>query len=256
MLDAREALARVFRAAGRPSDAFDALLEADRLMPGTPQILLGLADLSLEKGDPARARSYAQAAAAVGAAGASEVLAEADLAAKDLEGARREVRALLARDERSRPGWLLLANVEKEAGNLPAALEALERVRRLSEDGSQPPPKGYGFLRGDVLARLGRAGDAEAAFRDETRTYPDNPAGWTGLALLLASEGRPQEADRALEEMISKWPQPSSYFAAARAYEVLGDRLSAAGLRKKARDLFPEAREATPAAKIGSRPAA
>jgi arylsulfatase A-like enzyme/tetratricopeptide (TPR) repeat protein len=259
MLDAREALARVLRAAGRPADAFDALLEADRLMPGTPQILLGLADLALEKGDPARARSYALAAAAVGAAGASEVLAEAELAGKDFEGARREVRTLLARDEQSRTGWLLLGNVEKEAGNLPAALEALERVRRLSEDGGQSPPRGYGFLRGDVLARMGRAAEAEAAFREETRTYPENPSGWTGLALLEASEGRPQEADRTLEEMISKSPQPGSYFAAARTYEVLGDPLSAARLRRKARDLFPEARESgTPASAVkkGSGPPA
>jgi predicted Zn-dependent protease len=228
-------------------------------MPGTPQILLGLADLALEKGDPARARSYAQAAAAVGAAGASEVLAEAELAGKDFEEARREIQTLLARDERSRAGWLLLGSVEMEAGNLPAALEALERVRRLSEGSGQSPPKGYGFLRGDVLARMGKAAEAAAAFREETRTHPENPSGWTGLALLEASEGRPREADRALEEMISKTPQPGSYFAAANTYEVLGDRLSAARLRKKARELFPDAREPgapPPDAKKGKRPAA
>jgi len=246
MLDAREALARVLRTAGRPADAFDALREADRLMPGTPQILLGLADLALEKGDVASARSYAQAAAAVEAAGASEVLAQVLIAGQDFEGARREVRALLARDERSRTGWLLLANVEKEAGNLPAAAEALEHVRRLGEDGGQAPPKNYWFLKGDVLARMGRNTEAEAAFREETRAFSDNSAGWTGLALLSASEGRPQEADRILGDMISKSPQPGSYFAAARTYEVFGDRQSAARLRSKARELFPGAREASP----------
>jgi tetratricopeptide (TPR) repeat protein len=228
-------------------------------MPGTPQILLGLADLALEKGDPARARSFAQAAAAVGAAGASEVLAEAALAGKDYEGARREVRALLARDDRSRTGWILLASVEKEAGNLPAALEALERVRRLSEDSGEPLPGSYGFLRGDVLARMGKTAEAEAAFREETRAFPDNPAGWTGLALLLASDGRSQDAARTLEEMIAKSPQSRSYFAAARTWEVLGDLTSAARLRKRARDLFPEAREAAdpaPVVKKGPRPAA
>lgn len=246
MLDAREALAGVLRNAGRPADAFEALHEADRLMPGTPQILLGLADLALEKGDVASARSYAQAAAAVGAAGASEVLAQVLIAGKDFEAARREVRALLARNERSRTGWLLLANVEKEAGNLPSAAEALERVLRLGADGGQAPPKNYWFLKGDVLARMGRNTDAEAAFREETRAFPDNPAGWTGLALLSASEGRPQEADRILGEMISKSPQPGSYFAAARTYEVLGDRQSAIRLRKKAGDLFPDVREPRP----------
>ena len=81
---------------------------------------------------------------------------------------------------------------------------------------------------------MGRTAEAEAAFREETRTYPDNPAGWTGLALLQASEGRPQEADRALEEMISKSSQPGSYFAAARTYEVLGDRSSAQAAQESA----------------------
>jgi arylsulfatase A-like enzyme/tetratricopeptide (TPR) repeat protein len=245
MLDAREALARVFRVAGRPADAFEALHEADRLMPGTPQILLGLADLALEKGDVASAKSYAEAASTVGAAGASEVLAQVLIAGREIEAARREVRALLARDERSRTGWLLLASVEKEVGNLPAAAEALERVRRLGEEGGQTPPTNYWFLKGDVLARLGRNGEAEAAFREETRAFPDNPAGWTGLALLFASGGHPQEADRALADMISKSPQPGSYFAAARTYDVLGDRPSAARLRRRARELFPGAREAS-----------
>src|SRR5262249_12850663 len=55
MLDARGGLARVLREAGRPAEAFDALLEADRLSPGTPQILIGLADLALRKGDIPRA---------------------------------------------------------------------------------------------------------------------------------------------------------------------------------------------------------
>jgi tetratricopeptide (TPR) repeat protein len=243
MLDAREALARVLRAAGRPADAFEALHEADRLMPGTPQILLGLADLALEKGDVSTAMSYARAAAAVGAAGASEILAQVLVAARDLEGARREIRALLARDDRSRTGWLLLANIEKEAANLPAAEEALEHVRRLGEEGGQPPPRNYWFLKADVLARMGRTTEAEAAFREEMRAFPDNPSGWTGLALLFASEGQPREADRILGDMVAKRPQADSYVAAARTYEVLGDRQSAARLRMRARELFPDTRE-------------
>ena len=244
MLDAKEGLARVLRQAGRPAEAFDALLEADRLSPGTPQILLGLADLALEKGDLTRARSYGEAASAVGAAGASQVLAEVALAAGDVSEARRLVQTCLGEDESSRPCRLLLANVEKKAGNLKAALAALERLRGLAAEGGRGPLQDEDFLRGDVLARLGRDAEAEAAFRQETQSFPENPRGWTGLALLYASQGRVPEADRVLQEMVSRTPLPVSYFAAARTYEVLGDRSLALRLRRKAQVLFPGARDA------------
>jgi tetratricopeptide (TPR) repeat protein len=243
MLVGREALALVLGQAGRPAEALEALLEADRLMPGVPQIILGVADLALENGDIVRARSYARAAAAVGEPGAVLILAKTALAAKDYEGARREAHAALEADEGSRAGWLLLASIEEEAGNLPAAWEALEHVRQLGAQGERGPLENYQFLRGDVLARMGRNGEAEAAFREETETFPENHRGWTGLALLSASEGRPEEAGRVLRDMISKSPRPGSYYAAARTYEVLGDRPSAARLRRKAQDLFPGARE-------------
>ena len=102
MLDAKEALARVLRQAGRSGEAFDALLESDRAAPGRAQILVGLAELALEKGDPARARSYAQAAAAMGAAGAREVSIQAEMALGHHDEARRLAKECLAADERSR----------------------------------------------------------------------------------------------------------------------------------------------------------
>ena len=242
MLDALEALARVLREAGRPAEAFDALSEADSLQPRTPQILLGLADLALEKGDLAKARAFGQAAAMGGAAGASQILAEAALAGKDFEEARRQARAALAADGQSRAGFLLLASIEKDAGNLPAAWSALEHVQRGAQ-GTETPLRDYQFLRGDVLARMGREAEADAAFREEMRVFPENPRGWTGLALLCASQGKPVEADRVLRDMIAKSSRPASYFAAAQAYEVLGDREAALKLRKRAESLFPGVRE-------------
>ncbi|MGZ6971995.1 MAG: sulfatase-like hydrolase/transferase, partial [Thermoanaerobaculia bacterium] len=45
MLEAWELLTRVLRQSGRPREALEALERADRLQPGTPQILAGLSDL-------------------------------------------------------------------------------------------------------------------------------------------------------------------------------------------------------------------
>jgi choline-sulfatase len=72
MLDAWETLARLERRAGRVREAIAALERADRLAPGTPQIMLGLADLHLEAGDFAKARALATAAGEAGAPGFRE----------------------------------------------------------------------------------------------------------------------------------------------------------------------------------------
>jgi len=247
MLDAKEALARVLRQAGRPAEAFDALLEADRMAPGRSQVVVGLADLAMEKGDLARARTYAQAASAIGASGAREVSIQVELASGHAEEARRLAKECLAADERSRRCRLLLAQAEKQAGSLDASWNALEELKRASEKEVAPPIKDEEFLRGDVLARLGRESEAEEAFRREIQSFPENPRGWTGLALLYASQGKGGETRRILEEMTVKSRRPDVWFAAAHTWEVLGDRAAAAAVRSRAGTVFPGARDQAPA---------
>lgn len=243
MLDVRETLARTLREAGRIEESFEALVEVDRLQPATPQILLGLADLSLQKGDTVRARSFARAASAAGSPNAPEVLATIALAERNLAEARRQARLALERNAQARTPWLLIARIEKQAGDLRAAIEALDRIAQLEQQGSQRPQEDHQFVRGDLLARLGREKEAEIAFRAEMRDFPKNPRGWTGLALLYASQGKEGEARRVLELLTVKNPTPESYFEVIRTYEVLGDRRAAGELRAKARRLFPGARE-------------
>ncbi len=245
MLDAWETLARILKQAGRMQEAFNALAQADRLQPGTPQVLLGLADLSLQERDFARAHSFAEAAAAAGAPNATDVLATISLAQGDLDTARREARRAKERNERARGPWLLLARIEREADNLPAALEALEKIGRLQE-GKSSALQDSQFLRGDVLARLGRENEAEEAFRGEMRDFPENPRGWTGLALLYASQEKPEKSRQVLRDLVEKVHSADSYFAAIRAYEVLGERRTARVLRERVRRLFPGAREPQP----------
>ena len=160
------------------------------MVPGRSQIVVGLAELALEKGDTARARTYAQAASAMGASGARELSIQVELASGHAEEARRLAKECLAADERSRRCRLLLAQAEKQAGSLDASWNALEELKRASEKEVAPPIKDEEFLRGDVLARLGRESEAEEAFRREIQSFPENPRGWTGLALLYASRQR------------------------------------------------------------------
>src|SRR5262249_58165224 len=104
-----------------------------------------------------------------------------------------------------------------------------------------PPIKDEDFLRGDVLARLGKEREAEEAFRREIGAFPENPKGWTGLALLYASQGKQDESREILHRMTEKSPRPDAWFAAARTFEVLGDRAASAAVRRRAASMFPGA---------------
>lgn len=240
MLDARETLARTLRRAGRPREAFEALLAVDRIQPGTPQVLLGLADLAIENGDLDRARTYARAAETTGSPDTAPVFAAIALTAGDLAEARRQAQNAIRSRPNSRAPWVLLARIELAAGKPPDVLAALDHVRAAPE---AAPLLDASFLRGDALARLNRPEEARAAFHAEIRDFPDNPRGYTGLALLEASEGRMSQADRALQDLVARARTADAYFAAARAYEVLGDRGAGARVRAAAGRLFPGARE-------------
>ncbi|MDQ6891438.1 MAG: sulfatase-like hydrolase/transferase [Acidobacteriota bacterium] len=242
MRDAREALGSALRGAGRRDEAFEAFLEVDRRWPGSSHVMLTLAELALERGQPDRASTFAAAADALGAPEAPAVLAAIALARMDTATARGHARRALERNPESRASWLLLARIELASGNAPAGLAALEK----SEAARGGPLEDAAFLRGDALARLGRLADAREAFLAEMRTFPLNPHGYTGMAILEASEGRPAEADRVLREMLGRSRSPATLAAAAAAWELLGKPAEARRAREASRERPRDGREPTP----------
>ena len=231
MRDAREALGSALRRAGRRQEAFDAFLDLDRRWPGTPSVMLTLAELSLELGDAARAGSFAAAADALGAPEAPPVLAAIALARRDPATARGHARRAIERNPDSRAGWLLLARTELASGNGEAGLAALDRADRLAAASNAPPIEDSAFLRGDALARMGRSQEARNAFLAEIARFPSNPHGYTGLAMLEASEGRTADADRVIRQMLDRSRTPATVAAAAAAWDLMGKRDEAARLR-------------------------
>ncbi|HVE66727.1 MAG TPA: sulfatase-like hydrolase/transferase, partial [Thermoanaerobaculia bacterium] len=223
MLDAWETLARLERRAGRIREAITALERADRLAPGTPQIMLGLADLHLEAGDFAKARALAAAAGEAGAPGYREELAAIALASGDLESARRESEAVLARNPEARAPRLVLARVALARGDLPGSLAILDEALELDRASNRIPTLNLRSIRGDILARLGREKEAESSFRSEVTSYPENFDGWARLAVLYASQERDAELAALLSEMTSKVPTPKSYDVALRVCKIIGD---------------------------------
>lgn len=228
MLDAWETLARVCRRSGRPREALAALEAADRLSPATPQILLGLADLHRELSQFDKARSLALAAGEAGASGHHDVLASIALDKGDLDTARAEATLAQGKSKTARAPLVLLARVAVQGGNLPEALASTDRALWLQREWKQLPLISLQATRGDILARMGREKEAEEAFQTEIRDFPDNLEGWSRLALLRASGGRPKEFRETILEMTRRAPTPAGFEAAARVCETVGD---AAGAR-------------------------
>ncbi len=233
MLDTWETLARTLRRMGRPKEAREALRQADRLSPGTVQILVSLCDLSVEIKDYKAARYYIEAALAVGATNIHAELAAIALGEGDLATARKEAAIARANRPTSQTPLLQLARIEQQAGNLPGALEYLEEALRIGSGDGENPVFSLQSTRGDVLALLGREKEAEEAFRAELASSPENLDAWQRLAFLYASQQRLSDLRQALNEMAARVPSRRALEAAVHVSSVIGDREGAAEWKRK-----------------------
>jgi Flp pilus assembly protein TadD len=125
---------------------------------------------------------------------------------------------------------VVLAEVTARRGHPELALERLAEVSR-GAAGLGPVPW-LEFVRGDVLARLGRHEEAEAALRAEIHAFPRHARAWASLAIVRSLRGAPRSESRELlREMDRAAPGPGSRALAARALAFIGDEEGAAGWR-------------------------
>jgi tetratricopeptide (TPR) repeat protein len=251
MSDLWAAIANCYHKLGRNEEAVAALKEQDRLSPGSPITLASFATEYLEMGNLDQAKLYAERAIAVnGPAEAHEVLATVYLQRKDFNSAEKEaLKAQGGYRERRKP-QVVLAQVAKARGDLAGALSRLDEILRKTDEKGQGDLSNVNCLRGDVLARLGRNAEAEAAFREEIRLFSNNGQAWTGLAALYASEGRSDDARRTLREFAQKEPTGRTFEAIGETYDVLG--APAEGKRWKAMARRSGYRGGTSSASAGS----
>ena len=232
MLDGWESLARVLRRAGRSKEAIAALEQADRLQPGTPQVVMGLADLHLEDGQFAKARALAETARALGSSGVDEELAAIALAEGDAAAAGKYAEAAQAKDPEARLPLLLLGRVAARRGDFEAAIGHFDHALRIEAETHAPPMQGIRAARADALAHLGREPEAEADFRREIHDFPEGLDAWSRLALLYAAGGRRAEFQALLGEMTRRVPTGKSFEVAAKVCEIVGDRAGASAFRR------------------------
>jgi arylsulfatase A-like enzyme/tetratricopeptide (TPR) repeat protein len=191
---------------------------------------LTLARVQLEMGDLDAAREGARKALATESDAAHELLASVALAAGQLDEAEREA-AQAATDPGARArATVVRAEVASRRGQPDAALQLLEGVRR--EGAALGPVPWLEFVRGDVLARLGRHAEAEQALRAEIQAFPSHARAYASLAIVRALQGAPlAESRQLLDEMSRAAPGAGSRELAAKALAFIGDEAGAARWR-------------------------
>ena len=126
---------------------------------------------------------------------------------------------------------MVLAEVSARRGRPEQALERLEPIR--AARASLGPVPWLEFVRGDMLARLGRHAEAEAALRAEIEAFPSHARAYASLAIVTALRGRPlAESRRLVEQMNRAAPGAGSRSLAAKALAFIGDAEGAAQWRR------------------------
>lgn len=227
MLDLWSISAHTLMNLGRREEAIAAAKEALKLDSQTSHMALLIATTSLELGNLEQAVQHAELALQREPAAARELLARVALARGDLRRAENEAKLALRADPERARGLVIMARVEKQKKNLDVALARLDEAVEVLRTQKKPPLTGLHFLRGDVLARLGRSAEAEQAFREEIRLFPHEAAAYRNLIVLLVAEERLDEATRLIYDLEKASPTQPAYAAISQTLQVVGDQRGA-----------------------------
>lgn len=243
MLDVWALRSRTLATLGREQEAIEAAKEGLRLAPNASHLAIQIANLSLELGDLDQARDHAELVVSSEPAQAHEVLARIWIARKDFEKAEEEARKALETDGDRVISLLTLARVEKERQNFEKSLQYLDQAKGLVSERENRAISNLHYLRGDVLARLGRFEEAEADLRKEIEFFPDSPAPYKNLVLLLVTQDRNDEATALIFALAKESPTPPAYRAIIDTLETLGDDRGVRFWARRALAEYPKADE-------------
>jgi arylsulfatase A-like enzyme/thioredoxin-like negative regulator of GroEL len=196
-------------AAAQPDRAIPILQEASKRFNGNAAVVLPLADAYLRAARYDEARAHAELALRSDPVVAHEMLAKIALAQGDMVTAGKHAQESFALAPERTATLLMLARIAQRQQDWPAALSALDRIK-----GSM---RGVQADRGEALLHLARGPEAEQAFRAEVQAYPDNVHAWGNLAVVLAAQGRTDEATRTVDEALRRNPAATKMASEVRA---------------------------------------
>lgn len=235
--DAWIRLAGLQESAGQPERAEESYKEAIKTAPTLAAGLalsLGELQFRMRKLDDAVAHARLALSKPTAAAGAHMLLARIALARGDVRGVEDEVRLAGAEEGRRREGAVLVAQAYVAQGRLADAMRLLDGIRAQKAE----PVLDLEATRADVLARMNRPAEAEAAFRAELQAFPKNREAYTRLAILLVTLDRAGDAERTLEEMFAANRTRSTAMLAAETWQVVENAPAAARWRKRAAEMI------------------
>jgi Flp pilus assembly protein TadD len=223
MIDVWDVRSKLLFRMGRTAEAIAAGKEALRRSPSSTHLAIDLANAMLLAGQTEDGERHAQLALTNDPARAHELLARIALIRGDLPTAEREARLAIAAPGETNAALYTLARVQQKQ-NRPAEVLRLtdDLLARLARTNGRPL-RGLHALRGDALARLGNPAAAETAFRQELRLSPADPEATRALIVLLASQGRTNEATALIRQFATLSPNRQTYEIIAQTLEVLGD---------------------------------
>jgi arylsulfatase A-like enzyme/Flp pilus assembly protein TadD len=227
MIDVWDVRSKVLFRMGRTAESIASGKEALRRSPSSTHLAVDLANALLLTGSLDDAQRHAELAVKNDPSRAHEVLARIALMRGDLPRAESEARLAVNIPGETNAALYTLARVEQKQGRPAEALRvADDLLARLARTGGRPL-RGLHALRGDALARLGNLTEAERALRQELHLFPGDPEAYRALIVLLASQGRGEEATRVIREFAAVAPNKQTYGVIADTLHVLGDEAGA-----------------------------
>lgn len=187
-------IARIFLSADRHDRALTHFEAAAALKPAEPAIWRGWAGAVALAGDPKTEAAYL---AAVKAAPLAPAL---KLALQDRFGARRKASKPALGDAPPTEAAALVAAMGK-GRYAEVEAKALALLRK------HPGSAVMANLAASAMAAAGKAGPAQALFRDAAKIDPDYAEAHSNLGRLLLEMGRPDEAKAAFREALARAPE-------------------------------------------------
>lgn len=224
MPDAWYMSARAAAKLGREREAAGTLAQGLRILPGNTKLATEAANIYIDLKELDLARRHAELAVRGDPAQAHEILARVALAEGDLPRAVDECKLSLESKPDRPLTFLTMGRIEQARGDAAKALQYFDRVAESVRTGKQPSLPLLHLWRGDSLGRLHRYTEAEAAYREEIRLFPDDGRAYTNLVLLYLSTGRSSEATKTVYALIQSVPRAESYVAVASIMQRVGDR--------------------------------
>ena len=221
LLDLWDLKAKALSRVGNLPEAVAAAKEGLRLSPNATHIAVDVATMQIDLGNLDDAQKHAELALAADPSHAHDLLARVWIGKKDLKRAEAEARKALEHANGRVAPLITMALVRREQANYEDALRLLDQA--VSKKAPREEIASLYFLRGDMLARLGRAEEAERDFRREIEIFPEDAPAYRNLALLLVADGRLEDATALIRKLIAEAPVPASYRTVCQVLKTVGD---------------------------------